>query len=125
MIAPDFASAIFVLYPTAVIVSGDTLESCTVKDAEGNQVSIDNAAVNSKLTELEAQYVLDCCKSKAQQLLYFTDWTTIPDVANPENNPYLMNQAAFIAYRNQLRQLAVNPVANPVWPTQPTEQWSS
>lgn len=65
------------------------------------------------------------CKNQASKLLYETDWTTIPDVADPANNPYLINQADFIAYRNQVRQLAVNPVANPVWPIPPTEQWSS
>ena len=64
------------------------------------------------------------CKQKASALLYATDWTTIPDVANPANTPYLMNQADFIAYRNTVRQLAVNPVANPVFPDKPTEQWS-
>lgn len=67
---------------------------------------------------------LVACKSYASQLLYATDWTTIPDVANPANNPYLMNQADFVTYRNQVRQLAVNPVVNPVFPTKPTEQWS-
>ena len=64
------------------------------------------------------------CKQQASALLYATDWTTIPDVANPANTPYLMNQADFIAYRNTVRQLAVNPVANPVFPDKPTEQWS-
>lgn len=66
------------------------------------------------------------CKSQATALLQATDWTTIPDVANPSaSNPYLMNQGAFIAWRSQVRALAVNPVANPVFPAQPTEQWSS
>ena len=66
------------------------------------------------------------CKQTAIGLLNATDWTTIPDVANPSaSNPYLMNQGAFIAWRSQVRALAVNPVANPVFPTQPTEQWSS
>lgn len=65
------------------------------------------------------------CKQTASVLLYETDWTTIPDVALPENNPYLMNQADFIAYRNIIRGYAVNPVVDPVWPTIPTEQWSS
>jgi len=65
------------------------------------------------------------CKQKAVSLLQATDWTTIPDVANPSaSNPYLMNQGAFIAWRSQVRALAVNPVANPVFPAQPTEQWS-
>jgi hypothetical protein len=36
-----------------------------------------------------------------------------------------MNQAAFLAYRSTVRNLAVNPVANPVFPTMPTAQWSS
>jgi hypothetical protein len=67
---------------------------------------------------------LEECKSYASRLLYDTDWTTIPDVVSPTNTPYLTNQADFIAYRNTVRQLAVNPVVNPVFPTQPTPEWS-
>jgi hypothetical protein len=69
--------------------------------------------------ELKAQ-----CKSTASVLLSETDWTIIADIANPANNPYLKNQTDFIAYRNTVRQYAVNPVANPIWPVKPTEQWS-
>jgi len=59
-------------------------------------------------------------------LLSATDWTSIADVSNPAvSNPYLMNQSEFLSYRSQLRQLAVYPVANPVFPTAPTEKWSS
>mgnify|MGYP003346639367 FL=1 len=63
----------------------------------------------------------------ATKLLYETDWTTIPDVANPAvSNPYLMNQADFAAYRSALRAIAVNPTAGElVWPTKPAEVWSS
>jgi hypothetical protein len=66
-------------------------------------------------------------KTKASQLLSDTDWTSIPDVANSAvSNPYLMNQSEFLAYRSQLRAIAVNPTAgNLSWPTKPTEQWSS
>jgi hypothetical protein len=63
------------------------------------------------------------CKEQASALLYETDWTTIPDVADPANSPYLKNQADFIAWRSQIRALAVNPVANPVFPTKPNEVW--
>lgn len=71
-------------------------------------------------------YAKQDCKQTAQQILYKTDWTTIADVGNPSaSNPYLMNQGEFIAYRSQIRALAVNPVVNPVWPTPPIEQWSS
>lgn len=70
--------------------------------------------------ELQAQ-----CKTIAIGILNTTDWTSIGDVGNPQmSNPYLVNQAAFISYRSQIRALAVNPVADPVWPTAPTEQWS-
>lgn len=66
-------------------------------------------------------------KATAVSLLQSTDWTTIPDVGDPEqSNPYLTNQGAFIAYRNAVRQIAINPIAGDLtWPTQPTEQWSS
>ena len=63
-------------------------------------------------------------KATASALLTATDWTTIPDVANPINDPYLANQDAFIAYRSEVRKIAVNPVAgNLVWATPPTEEW--
>ena len=66
------------------------------------------------------------CKATAQGILSNTDWTSIADVADPlKSNPYLVNQAAFISYRSTVRNLAVNPVVDPVFPTAPTEQWSS
>lgn len=65
-------------------------------------------------------------KAKAIYLLQQTDWTTIADVADPNlSNPYLMNQADFFAYRSQLRQIAINPVAGNIdFPVKPQEQWS-
>lgn len=83
-------------------------------------------ACDAEIARLNADQPLADCKSQASKLLYQTDWTSIADVADPaKSNPYLMNQAEFIAYRSQIRALAVNPVANPVWPTMPTAQWSS
>lgn len=64
-------------------------------------------------------------KNKATQLLQQTDWTVMPDVADPlQSNPYLTNQAEFVAYRNQLRGIAVNPTITAVFPTIPNEVWS-
>lgn len=63
------------------------------------------------------------CKKQASDLLYETDWTTIPDVADPANAPYLTNQDEFIAWRSQVRALAVNPVVDPVFPPKPNEIW--
>lgn len=72
------------------------------------------------------EQLIEQCKQQAISILNATDWTSIGDVGNPQmSNPYLVNQAAFISYRSQIRNYAVNPVENPVWPVQPTEQWSS
>lgn len=63
-------------------------------------------------------------KNTASILLTQTDWTTIADVADPVNSPYLGNQAEFIAYRNLVRQIAVYPTAGDlVWPVAPNEVW--
>lgn len=58
------------------------------------------------------------CKATAMGLLSATDWTQAADCP-------LVNKAEFTAYRATVRALAINPVANPVWPTQPNKQWSS
>jgi hypothetical protein len=63
-------------------------------------------------------------KATASSLLTSTDWTTIADVADPINSPYLANQGEFIAYRNEIRKIAVYPTAGDlVWATAPAEVW--
>jgi len=66
-------------------------------------------------------------KATAVNLLTKTDWTTIPDVVDPAlSNPYLTNQAEFITFRNEVRPIAINPVAGNIdFPTTPTAIWSS
>jgi hypothetical protein len=109
-----FIQAIYALYPQVVSTKDND-----AFDAEGNQVQYDVEAVNVEAGKL-------ACKETAQQLLQTTDWTSISDVGNPQmSNPYLVNQADFIAYRSTVRNYAVNPVDFPDWPTLPTEQWSS
>lgn len=109
-----FIQAIYALYPQVVFIRGNV-----AYDINDNEVQYDSVAVQEKADKLS-------CADQAKAILTLTDWSSIPDVANPSaSNPYLMNQSAFIAYRSQIRNLAVNPVANPVWPTAPTEQWSN
>jgi hypothetical protein len=109
-----FGQALYKLYPQIVRTVADE-----AFDAEGNLVAYDPVAVNEEAQKLD-------CKAQAVQILNETDWASIGDVGNPQmSNPYLVNQAAFISYRSQVRALAVNPVANPVFPTQPNAQWSS
>lgn len=73
------------------------------------------------------QQIQEQNKSQASVLLSQTDWTTIPDVSDPiKSNPYLVNQNDFVEWRNQIRQIAVNPPTFPVvFPDSPQEIWSS
>lgn len=87
--------------------------------------ALTNEQITAEQARLEALLPLNICKQKASELLYATDWTTIPDITNTANNPYLTNQPEFIAYRNTVRGYAVNPVPNPTFPPVPTAQWSS
>lgn len=65
-------------------------------------------------------------KATAMGLLSATDWVELPSVSDPTSNPHLLNKADFIAYRDQVRAIAVNPPAGEVtWPTLPTEHWSN
>jgi len=66
-------------------------------------------------------------KQNASNLLTQTDWTAIPSIADPaQSNPFLANQNAFFEYRNQLRQIAINPpIVVEVWPVEPDEVWET
>jgi len=66
-------------------------------------------------------------KQNAEAILSATDWATIPSVADPaQSNPYLMNQSEFIAYRSNVRIVAVQPPSDILisFSAAPTEQWS-
>jgi hypothetical protein len=66
-------------------------------------------------------------KSLATQYLQETDWTCTIDISNPQySNPYLINQDDFLAYRSQVRNIAVNPPTTlAIFPIKPDEVWSS
>lgn len=66
-------------------------------------------------------------KQQATTLLQQTDWTATVDINDPQySNPYLTNQNEFLAYRSQVRQVAVNPPTTPAtFPVEPTAQWSN
>lgn len=64
-------------------------------------------------------------KQKASNLLQQTDWTSFADVGSQSlSNPYLVNQSEFIVYRSQLRQIAVYPEIDSIFPSKPDEVWS-
>lgn len=69
--------------------------------------------------------LLTICKSEALDRLSSTDWAEVPSVIDPATTPHLLNAADFVSYRNIVRQYAINPVVNPVWPVRPNAVWSS
>jgi hypothetical protein len=85
--------------------------------------------ITQKTSEEQAEYIENIKKSnkrQAMQYLSTTDWTAIPSVSDAsQSNPYLENQADFLAYRSQVRSIAVNPPSTPVesWPALPDEVW--
>jgi hypothetical protein len=118
----DYSLILSTNYPTAQwSLAGDSYDGLTWLDSSAKPTQ---AELDALWPSTQDAFAKNVCKNKASELLYATDWTTIADVTNPANSPYLTNQDAFIAYRNALRKLAVNPVDDPVWPTLPTATWA-
>jgi len=66
-------------------------------------------------------------EATAVGLLASTDWVNQPDVIDPARDPHLLNQAAFLDYRELVRRIAVAPPTTEVtdWPVLPVAQWGS
>jgi len=61
---------------------------------------------------------------RAVNLLSETDWVEVPAVGDSTQPVYLENVAEFIAYRDAMRVIAVNPpIEVDVWPLKPSEVW--
>lgn len=123
---PSYSTALLALAPTATWSITDPMDYNTISWYSVDIAQPSEAACDNEMAKQAQQIPLQTCKQQASGRLYATDWTTIADVANPAmSNPYLLNQAEFIAYRSQVRALAVNPVVDPTFPPVPTPQWSS
>lgn len=95
------------------LVNGTWYETWVVTEATPEEVA-------QRKTQCQQQN-----KAVASQLLADTDWTCTVDINNPQySNPYLGNQDAFLAYRSQVRAIAINPPITPaVFPPIPQEVW--
>ena len=118
----DYTKILSLNYPGAQwSMDGDSYEGLDWLDStpKPTQAELDALWIPTQEADSKAAN-----KATASSLLAGTDWTTIADVASPTNNPYLGNQAEFIAYRNVIRAIAVYPPAGDiVWATPPTEIW--
>lgn len=120
-----YADALTALYPNESWSMTDDLNYVTLVWNSTIVPKPTEQQLQDEITVIEVQAPFEACKAEASRRLYLTDWTSIADVASPANNPYLMNQAEFLAYRSELRNLAVNPIVDPIWPAEPTAVWSS
>lgn len=105
--------AILSLVPNAQVVIIDN----SVDWIEPSVAPVTEDQIQDEITRLTLLEPFNVCKEKAKQLIASTDWSTLSDVG-------LANQSEFIAYRAALRALIINPVADPVFPTEPTPVWS-
>lgn len=118
---PDYSQILVINYPGSQwSLNGDSYDGLTWYSDTPKPTQAELDALDVSTQESVAK---QACKKQASELLYETDWTTISDVADSANSPYLTNQAEFIAWRSQVRALAVNPVVNPVFPPKPQEIW--
>lgn len=97
-------TAIYSLYPNVV-----TIRDSIAYDKDNNEVSYDLNAVTAQAKKL-------LCKQQAKAFLSNSDWAVLPDVG-------LANQDDFDAYRKTLRNLVINPVESPTFPTEPKAVW--
>ena len=66
----------------------------------------------------KSEYDKQQCKNTAKGKLAQSDWSTLPDV-----QAQLSNYQDFVNYRSQLRNLVINPIENPVFPSEPEARW--
>jgi hypothetical protein len=59
-------------------------------------------------------------KNEALGLIVVTDYTQLPDVSTRLTDS---SREAFVAYREAVREIFINPMLDPVWPTKPSVEW--
>ena len=103
--------AIHRAYPNAVTATEDN-GTFTAFDADGNQITLDQALVDAAAIEVAAEQALDSLRRQRNQLLTETDYLALVDSTLTDEMQ---------AYRQALRDLPANTVdpANPVWPVKP------
>lgn len=110
-------------------------------DGSSGEVEFNDGTLNQTITELpswavscsdlweSAKYALDNPapltdeekilnnKNKARELLFMSDWATLPDVN-------LSNQSEWITYRSLIRSIFLNPTVEVTFPTEPAVVWA-
>lgn len=112
----DYTLILRVKYPnTKWTFNGDEYDGLTWIDESPKPTKEE---LESQWNEVLSIKKKEQCKNQAKQLLSDSDWSTLPDVQSQ-----LLNYQDFVNYRSQLRNLVINPVDNPVFPSEPEARW--
>jgi len=112
----DYSRILSIFYAgKAWVLNGETYEGLDWFDSDPKPTKEE---LDSKWEETKTIYNKEQCKDKAKQLLAQSDWSTLPDV-----QAQLSNYQDFVNYRSQLRNLVINPIENPVFPSEPEARW--
>lgn len=101
-------SAIRKAYPQVVTID----DGAGAFDVDGNQVTLDQSAVDAAAVEVAAEQALVSLRTTRNGLLAETDYLALSDMTMSSD---------MALYRQALRDLPANTSdpANPVWPTKP------
>jgi hypothetical protein len=112
--------AIHRAYPNAVSATEDN-GTFTAFDADGNQITLDQALVDAAAIEVAAEQALSSLRRQRDQLLAETDWVTLKAIDLSNDGLGIQLPQVWMDYRQALRDLPANTVdpANPVWPVKP------
>lgn len=123
-----FGYGVYAITPQPLLgVYEKAVETTLIKDNKGVWLQTWEAVPMNAQEIAEKNATLEAAnKATAESLLQATDWTATVDISNPAySDPYLANQDAFLAYRSNVRKIAVNPpVVVDQWPVKPEEVWS-
>jgi hypothetical protein len=111
----DYANILSVNYADSQwSLNGDSYEGLTwySDTPKPTQEELDALAIPTEDAQAKEN-----CSSTAKSLLANSDWAVLPDVG-------LANSAEYVTYRGILRGYVLEPVVDPVWPTEPTPVWS-
>jgi len=103
--------AIYALYSNVKTISGSGANA-VAKDADGNVVTLDSAAVTTKQNEFIAEENLRLLRLKRNKLLAETDYLALSDTTLT---------SAMSTYRQALRDITDNATSleDVTWPTKP------
>jgi hypothetical protein len=111
----NYVQILTVNYPTAQwTFNGDSYDGLTWLSDTPKPTQAELDALWPATQDAAAK---NSCSTQAKSLLAASDWAMLPDVG-------LANVSDYVTYRGILRGYVLQPVVDPVWPTEPTPVWS-